>query len=225
MDRRRQRGARITLLLGPFQMPLRFMRRPLGLAFAVLVLLNPLQAGPGRLDASKKARVSTAEDQVVLPENRPIEKNEIVQDKRFVGKTVERKDAIVGERRSTIRVEETREKKLFVTPEKKQFEVQERKMSAWDGKQSRFSTSEDAYRSRMAVRFQDKIGEAAPLVDNVKPVVSQRTTFDKVNRFVFRKNGDQRIGVTTAGSDKPGVELPGGASMGPPTITTHTGSP
>lgn len=194
------------------------MKLAVGLTFAALAITSVAAAGPGRMDVSKRAASVSTDDKAVLPENKPLERNEVLMDKRFDTQTVERKDAIIGERRSAITVEEGREKKLFVTPDRKEYDVIERKESVWSGKQSRFSTSEDAYRSKVATRFQDKIGEASPVTKEVKPAISQRTTFDKVNRFVFRKNGDQRIRVNAAGTEgatgdaaeasSPGAALP-----------------
>jgi len=174
-----------------------------GLALAALATSSVLHAGPpGRIDAGKRATRVSTEEKAVLPENKSLERNEVLMDKRFGTETVERKDALVGERRSSITVEERREKQRFATPDQKKYEVIERKKSAWNGKTSRFSTSEDAYRSKVATRFQDKIGEASPIMSNVNPVVSQLTTFDKVNRFAFRKNSDQTVSVSTAGSER-----------------------
>lgn len=194
------------------------MKFAVGLTLAALAIPPLAAAGPGRMDVSKRSESVSTDDKAVLPENKPLERNEVLMDKRFDTQTVERKDAIIGERRSAITVEEGREKKLFVTPDRKEYDVIERKESVWNGKQSRFSTSEDAYRSKVATRFQEKIGEASPVTREVKPAISQRTTFDKVNRFVFRKNGDQRIRVNAAGAEgaagdaaeasSPGAALP-----------------
>lgn len=176
------------------------MKFVVGLTLATLATSLPLQAAPGRLDASKRApRVST-EERMVLPENKPLERNEVLMDKRVTKETYEKKEALVGERRSPIAIEENREKKFFRSPEPKKYDVVERKESVWSGKESRYSTKGDAYRSKTALRFQEKIGEAMPFNENVKPVVSKRTTFDRVNRFAFRRNNAEGVGVTKAGS-------------------------
>lgn len=179
------------------------MKFAVGLALAVLATLLPAQAAPGRIDASKRASRVSTEDKAVLPENKPIERNEVLMDKRFDTETVPRKEAVVGERRSDIAVGETREKERYPAPDPKKYDVIERKESTWSGKKSRYSTAEDAYRSKVAIRFQDKIGDVSPISRDVKPVVSQRTTFDKINRFAFRKNSDQAVSVTKAGSELP----------------------
>lgn len=190
------------------------MKSVVGLALAALATLVPVQAGPARLETGKRAVEVSTEEKAVLPENRPLERNEVLMDKRFSTGTYEKKDALVGERRSGIAVEESREKKLFGTPERKEYETVERKDSAWSGKRSRFSTGDDAYRSKVAVRFQDKIGEATPFVDNVKPVVSKRTTFDRVNRFAFRRNDSEGVSVTAAGSERAARDISGSSSPG-----------
>lgn len=199
------------------------LRRVCALVFAALATLASVHAAPGRMDAGKRATRLSTEQKAVLPENVPVERNEVLMDRRFQrgGEMVEKESAIVGERRSDIAVEERREKQLFRTPERKEYDVVERKDSIWNGKESRFSTDEDAYRSKVATRFQEKISDVRPFNDNVKPVVSQRTTFDRINRFAFRKNGDQSVSVTTAGSEQSSRDIsrasaptPGGGSGG-----------
>ena len=188
------------------------MKFAVGLALAALATLLPAQAAPGRIDASKRATRVSTDQKAVLPENKPIERNEVLMDKRFDTQTLPRKEAVVGEKRSNITVGETREKELYPTPDPKKYDVIERKENAWSGKKSRYSTSEDAYHSKVAVRFQDKIGDASPISKDVKPVVSQRTTFDKINRFAFRKNSDQTVSVTKAGSELPARDASGSSS-------------
>lgn len=179
------------------------MKLAVGLTLAALAILPALSAAPGRADPSKRANRFSTEKKADLPELQPIERNEVLMESRFdAGVPVEREQAAVGDRRAPIDVEETREKTRFTAPERPAPEVIERKESPWAGKQSRFSTSEDAYRSKVATRFQDKIGAASPINENVRPVISQETTFSKINRFAFRKNADQRVTVATAGGEK-----------------------
>jgi hypothetical protein len=178
------------------------MRLVVGLTLAVFVTVPALDAAPGRVDASKRAVQVSTEDQAVLPENKPIEQNEVVSEKRFRTQVKPKEQAIVGERRSSVTTENSREKERFVTPEQKHYDVIDRKDSPWAGKQSRFSTSEDAYRSKVATRFQDKIGDAQSFNGDMKPVITKRTTFDRVNRFAFRRNGDRPVTATSAGSDQ-----------------------
>jgi hypothetical protein len=191
---------------------------PALVAFASLLLTAAtLPAAPGRLNTSKRSdRVSTDQKAILPGENKTPERNEVLMDRRFrSGDEFKKESALVGERRSGITLEESRDKKLFPAPERKEYDVIERKDSPWAGKESRFSTSEDAYRSKVAVRFQDKIGDASPLGGGMTPVVSKRTTFDRVNRFAFRKNGDQAVTVTGAGSEREGRDISGSSAPAP----------
>lgn len=193
-------------------------RRVCALALAAFATFASVHAAPGRMDASKRATRLSPEEKAVLPENVPVERNEVLMDRRFQrggDETIEKKNAIVGERRSGIAVEESEEKQLYRTPERKEYDVVERKDSVWSGKESRFSTGEDAYRSKVATRFQEKISDVRPFNDNVKPVVSQRTTFDRINRFAFRKNGDQSVSVSTAGSEQGSRDISGASAPVP----------
>jgi hypothetical protein len=105
------------------------MKPVVGLALAALATLAPAFAAPGRLDLSKRSSKVSTEEKAVLPENKPIELNEVLMDKRVDTETFEKKDALVGERRSTIKVEESRDKKLYPRPEVKEYELRERKDS------------------------------------------------------------------------------------------------
>jgi hypothetical protein len=185
------------------------MKYVVGLPLAALVLVGAtaFADAPGTMDAGKRDERLSTDQEAVLPENKPLERNEVVGEKRFGTNQLPRKDAIVGERRSNITVGETREKREFVTPEQRHYEVLDRKTSPWAGKESRYSTSEDAYRSRVATRFQDRIGEASPMPGGKTPVISKRTSFDRVNRFAFRKNGDQRVTVTKAGAGEEAQDI------------------
>ncbi len=196
------------------------MRIVVGLAtLALAMLVVPAHAAPRGLDASKRATRISTDEKAVLPGNRPLERNEVLMDRRVPTNTVERREALVGERRSGIEIEETREKRFFRTPERSQPEVLERQQSPWNGRESRFSTRDDAYRSRVATRFQDKIGAAHPITDNTQPAISKRTTFDRANRFAFRHNDARPPGVTAAGSEQPARDIsnessPGGTPFG-----------
>jgi hypothetical protein len=193
-------------------MPLPDMNAAVGFILAALVLSPAAFAAPAGVDAGKKAGEFSSEHAAVLPGKKNTELNVVVGEKRFATESIERKSAVVGDRRSTIAVRETREKKLFATPDRKEYEVVERKDSRWAGKSSRFSTSEDRFECKVAVRFQDRIGDASPFNDNVKPIVSKRTSFDKINRFAFRRNAEQGVSVSKAGSGQDPVDISGASS-------------
>jgi hypothetical protein len=176
------------------------MKSVVGLTLAALATVASAFAAPGRMDTSKRASQVSTQERAILPENKPIERNEVLMDRRFSTEVRDKKDALVGERRSSIAVEESRDKKFFSVPERKEPEQIERKDSRWSGKQSRYSTSEDTYNSKVALRFQEKIDDARPFVDS-KPSISKRTTFERINRFAFRRNNGDAVSVTTAGSE------------------------
>lgn len=185
-------------------MPFRFMKLVVGLALAALAT-SALFAAPGTVDTSKRAiETSTEDKKAVLPDNKPIERNDVVSERRFENGTEVRtkENATVGETRSNIKVGEEKDKAIYPSPERKEYEVIERKDSKFNSKEGRFSTSEDAYRSKTAVRFQEKIGDASPITGEVTTTYSRRTTFDRINRFAFRKNGDQRVRVNAAGAER-----------------------
>ncbi len=190
------------------------MKTAVGLALATLATLSPVLAAPGRMDVSKRSSKVSTEEKAILPENKAIERNDVLMDKRVPLQPFEKKDALVGERRSGIAVEESRDKKLFRTPERKEYEHIERKDSRWSGMQSRYSTADDKYDSKVALRFQDKIDDAQPFVDS-KPVISKRATFDRVNRFSFRRNNSDSVTVTTAGSETAPRDISGASSTNP----------
>ena len=188
------------------------MKPVVGLTLAALAAAVSAFAAPGRLDTSKRASQVSTEEKAVLPENKPIERNEVLMDSRFSTEVREKKQALVGERRSAIAVEENRDKKFFRVPERKEAEQIERKDSLWSGKQSRYSTSEDTYNSKVALRFQDKIDDARPFVDS-KPSISKPTTFERINRFAFRRNNS--VTVTAAGSESAPRDVSGESSTNP----------
>jgi hypothetical protein len=171
------------------------------LAAAMCMTATFVYSAPGRMDPGKLARVST-ETKAILPDAVEIKQNEVLQDSRFsTGAVREKQEALVGERRSMIETKETRDKKMAPTRDLIEPDRIPRKDNAWNGKQSKFSTSEDSYRTGTATRFQEKIGDASPFPAPNRSVTDQRTTFSKVNRFAFRKNGDQTITTSVAGRE------------------------
>ena len=185
------------------------------LAAAMCMTATFVYSAPGRMDPGKRARVST-ETKAILPDAVEIKQNEVLQDRRFsTGDVRDKEEALVGERRSTIETRETREKKMAPTRDLVEPDQIPRKDSAWNGKKSKFSTSEDAFRSRTANRFQDKIGDASPFPAPNRSVTDQKTTFSKVNRFAFRKNGDQTITTSVAGREGATGDVSDRSSLSP----------
>lgn len=196
------------------------------LAAAMCMTAVSVYSAPGRMDPSKRARIST-EKKADLPDV-PVEmrQNDVLQDRRFsTGDVREKETATVGDRRSSIAVEEKREKKMAPKPELIEQEQITRKESVWNRKQSKFSTGEDAYRTKVATRFQDKIGDASPFPVPNRSVTDQRTTFSRVNRFAFRKNGDQAITATTAGGETEAGNVSDRSGLAPGSAVVPAGAP
>ncbi len=191
------------------------------LAAGLFAALTPAVAAPGKVDTTQRATSVSTDQKAALPENVPLEKNEVLTDQRFKSQTVPKKDALIGERRSTIETKETREKNM-IQPERKEYDKIDRKDSPWAGKMSRYSTKDDTFTTERTNRFQDKIGEASPVSNKVKPVTSQRTVFDRINRFAFRKNSDASVTLSTAGSEKAPTDAANRSSLGNPTATATT---
>ncbi|MFH1500278.1 MAG: hypothetical protein ABII82_20930, partial [Verrucomicrobiota bacterium] len=186
----------------------------LAVVFSLGCVVPVLARDPAaRIDASKRSRVST-EEQALDPEVRPMERADGVQDRRFDrGELLDQPDAPVGDRRADIDLQESREKTL-IEPELKTYERLDYDPSRYDGQRSdRFRTGDDIYRTSMAQRYQNSLGEAQDAAP--KTVVKKRTTFDSVNRFIFRRNrpeGDELFGSAGAAP---------GPGAGPPAPATN----
>ena len=59
------------------------MKIVVGLTLAALATLVPAEAGPGRMDVGKRATQVSTDQKVVLPDAKPIERNEVLMDRRF----------------------------------------------------------------------------------------------------------------------------------------------
>lgn len=194
------------------------MRFVLPLILAVCALLPPgLRAeDPARLEPAERntslAPTPESADTRLSPgresNQRIFFRNEVVQDQRFAAPdNIERKPAAVGDKRAAIDVTETREKTIidrkdFPTPG-----VRDRRMSTRDGQKSFIQPEGDQIRTYDKVsKYQNGMAAAQDGAFQRKPSLEKRTTFDKLNRFVFQRNG-------------PGTE--GGAAM----VTPAAGGP
>lgn len=165
-----------------------------------------------RIQAEKRSRITT-EQKALDAETRPIERADGVQEQRFDrGELREQPQAPVGDRRANIDLKES-DRKTLVTPERKTYETLDYDPNGYDGQLSeRFRTGDEPYRTSMAQRYQDSLGEAQDAAP--KTVVKKRTTFDSVNRFLFRRNrpeGDDlfgRAGGTPEGGAAPAAPQP-----------------
>lgn len=208
--------------------------KPLAHLFVLLACgVACVEAAPRRLDMGKRATSFTpSPENAVSTEMRPLEHAEVLQDKRALsGELLPRQDAIIGERRSPISVSETRPKQDYVLPENPEFPRKDLVRNDWGERRARISTSDSYARSRTAERFQSKINEAAPVAREIRATIAKETTFDRINRFVFRKNASSGPTVQRAGSGQAAVEIGGSSSPGgvradlPPAVSPPTREP
>lgn len=204
------------------------MRRalPLFLVFSAVLAPTLPAKDPANFDASAQnvdlAPTPANSDTPLSPgreaNQRPFFKNEIVQEQRFrAPEVIERKDAIVGERRAPIDMSETREKEIIDRKTYPKPEVRDHQVNRHDGEKSRIQPRGDMVKKYDTVtKYQDRMADAKTATALREPKFEKRTSFDKLNRFIFKRNGpgtpDGRPMVTPAG---------GGATP-PPMQDTHT---
>ena len=169
---------------------------------AVLVSLGSVglrAADPAQFDPSKKndqlAPTSEQIDTRLAPNQeanqRPIERNDLLQDQRFKAPDkIERKDAVVGEKRAPIDLKEAREKNVI---ERK--DVPKPELKTWDKnrhngeKFGRQPSGDDVKKYDMADKYQRRMTDAKTAAAQRQPKMDKRTTFESINRFLFKRNG------------------------------------
>jgi hypothetical protein len=203
------------------------MRLALPLLLALCAASTPGLHAQGRLDvdASKRndqlAPTPDSSDTPLSPQRetnqRTFFRNDHVQDQRFsTPDQIERKDAAVGDKRAPIDVTETREKTMVDRKDFPKPEVREREMNRHDGEKARIQPEGDQIRTFDKVtKYQSRMVDADNTKFRHQTVLEKRTTFDKINRFIFRRNGP--------GSDegKP-VVTPAAGGPPPPSQDTYT---
>lgn len=140
---------------------------------------------------------------------RPFFRNEVVQDQRFnAPEKIDRKDATVGERRAPIDITETREKTIVERKDFTKPEVRERELNRHDGEKSRIQPKDDQVKKYDTVsKYQSRMADADSGQFQRKPSLEKRTSFEKLNRFIFKRNApgseNGNPTVTTAASASP----------------------
>ncbi|MBW8781912.1 MAG: hypothetical protein JF599_08500 [Verrucomicrobia bacterium] len=146
---------------------------------------------------------------------RPFLRDERVQDSRFPTPEVKDKTmAPANDRRAPVEVKETRDKTILDRKDYPKPEVRDRETSHYDGEKARIQPQGDMIKKYDTVsKYQNRLTDAETAASQRQPKFEKRTTFDKVNRFVFRRNapgGDDKALVTPAGGGVP-VVTSGGA--------------
>lgn len=109
-----------------------------------------------------------------------------VQDQRFDTTVVDRKMAPTSGQKSTLEVQETRDKKI-VPKDSSRPEAQEQSRSAFNQKKAAISTSNDTKKPPTVTKYQEGLSAASASNMARFPALDGATTA-KINRFVFRKN-------------------------------------
>ena len=188
--------------------------------FAVAAVL-PLALSakdPSDVDASKKneqlAPTPESADTSLSPNRatnqRTFIRQDHLQDQRFnAPDRIERKDAIVGERRAPIDITEKREKTIIDRKDYTKPEVRERELNRHDGERAGIQTTGDQVKSYDKVeRYQGRMADAETAASQRQPKMEKRTTFDKLNRFVYKRNapgseGGKPVVTPAAGGSAP----------------------
>jgi hypothetical protein len=193
---------------------------PLILAVSVLLPVGLQAKDPSQADVSKRneslAPTPDSADTRLSPQResnqRSFFRNEVVQDQRFsVPESFERKDAAVGDKRSSIDVTETREKTIIDRKEFPKPDVRDREMNRHDGEKSYIQPQGDMIRTFDTVsKYQDGMADAKNSTFKRQVSLEKRTTFEKLNRFVFQRNGPGSGDGTSAVTPAAGGPAPAG---------------
>jgi hypothetical protein len=204
------------------------MRSALSLLFVLSAVL-PLgvrASDPSQIDASKQntqlAPTPESADTRLSPgresNQRPFFRNDHVQEQRFsTPDVIDRKDAAVGDRRAPIDITEKREKTIIDRKDYPKPEVRERELNRHDGEKSRIQPKGDMVKKYDTVsKYQSRMTDADSASAQRAPKLEKRTTFEKLNRFIFKRNAPGNE------NGKPLVTTPAGGSTPPPSQDTYT---
>ncbi len=189
---------------------------PLFLVLSAVIPLALHAEDPSRIDAEKKnSQLAPSPDNADMPlspsretNQRPFLRNDNVQDQRFrAPEMIERKDAAIGDRRAPIDMKEKREKTIIDRKDYPKPEVREREMNRHDGEKSIIQPKGDQVKTYDKVsKYQSRMQDASASAQR-QPSFEKRTTFENLNRFIFKRNGPGSEGgnavVSTAGGPPP----------------------
>lgn len=229
------------LLAGPTQATLRLVMgrlTPLTLLAASLCVGLPFVRAQdtAKVDAAKQAERFAPSPEVARPVERIDNKrDDRVQDARAaLAGLIDEPTAPIADRRAPVDISETREKTIV---ERKDAPLAttplQRKDSALNGQTARdqFQSATGTYRNAGAVaeKYQQGLREAESARSRLQPDLGRLTTFDRLNRFVYKRNGPGTEGgaalVTAAGGGS-ATALPtsgGPAGEGPLPIVGASG--
>lgn len=149
-------------------------------------------------------------DTKVAPDKQAPATNVSVQEKRFEGSVVEKKEAPAAGRRSAIEVSESREKKVR-DKDSRRPESLDHPTSAHNQRRAAISTGSDTTKPPMVSKYQDSL-VAASASNMARFPALDGATSAKINRFVFRKNPPEPAVTTDAKAITPAA---GGSAVRP----------
>lgn len=177
------------------------MRSALPLILILSAVLAPgaFARDPAQIDASKQnAQLAPTPESADTPlsparetNQRTFFRNEQVQDQRFrTPDVIDRKNAAVGDRRAPIDVTETREKTIIDRKAFPQPDVRERELNRHNGERAHIQPEGDMLKKyEMVTKYQGGMKDADAAAARRAPKLEKRTTFEKLNRFAFKRNG------------------------------------
>jgi hypothetical protein len=169
------------------------------IALSALLPFGVQAKDPAAIDASKQnAQLAPTPESADTPlsparetNQRTFFRNEHVQDQRFhTPEVIDRKNAPVGDRRAPIDVTETREKTIIDRKAFPKPEVREREINRHNGERARIQPEGDMLKKYdMVTKYQGRMKDADEAAARRAPKFEKRTTFEKLNRFAFKRNG------------------------------------
>ena len=201
--------------------------------FIGLFVLLPFGAradDPSKVDATQKnAQLAPTQDNAdnrLAPSNtdnqRPLLRDDRVQDSRFQTPEVRGKPmAPSNDKKAPIEMKETREKNMIDHKDYPKPDVRDHETNRQDGEKARIQPTGDMVKKYDTVsKYQDRMDDAATAAAQRQPKFEKPTTFDKINRFVFQRNGpgeDGKAMVTQVGGGTP-LSGAGGAAKAADTL-------
>lgn len=134
------------------------------------------------------------------------ETNSTVQDKRVDKTTIEKQTSVIGERRAAVEMKEAREKNVR-EKESHRPEKTEQPTSVFNRRPAAMSTAVDTKKPPTVAKYQDGL-TAASAANMARFPALDGATGAKINRFVFRKNPEEKTALTAGTTVTPAAGGP-----------------
>jgi uncharacterized protein len=144
----------------------------------------------------------------VSPDKKTPETNTTVQEKRVEKITIEKQTSAIGERRAAVEMKEAREKNVREKDSRRPEKI-DQPTSAYNHRPAAISTAADTTKPPSVTKYQDSLTAASTSNMARFPAVDGATGA-KINRFVFRKNPEEKGAITSGAAVTPAA---GGAVL------------